>query len=136
MAVNLEQIGTRLSFFMKLKGVGLHEMGIQTETSEKVIQNIISGKNYVMEDLLVVLNHIPNLNPHWLIYGEGNIFRDEAADNTEHDKMALLKNRQKHLLEMQRLMEELDKIEKDRTDSSKSKIEQLKARIFDLTKEL
>lgn len=134
MAVNLDQIGARLSFYMKIKGLDIFTLGEQTNTSAVLISNIISGKNYCMDDLLAVLNKLPKLNPHWVIYGEGNIFREENIALSSLDAEHMHKNRMKHLLEMQKLLEVLDEIERTKTNTSK--IEELKARITSITKEL
>ena len=134
MAVNLDQIGARLSFYMKIKGLDIFALGEQTNTSAILISNIISGKNYCMDDLLAVLNKLPKLNPHWVIYGEGNIFKEENIALSSLDAEHMHKNRMKHLLEMQKLLEVLDEIERTKTNTSK--LEELKARITSLTKEL
>ncbi|PSR53983.1 hypothetical protein AHMF7605_10860 [Adhaeribacter arboris] len=134
MAVNLDQIGTRLSFYMRIKGLDVFVMGERTGTSAMLISNIISGKNYCMDDLLAVLNKLPNLNSHWVIYGEGNIFKEQNIPLSSIDAELMHKNRMKHLTEMQKLLEVLDEIE--RTKKNTSKIDELKARITELTKEL
>jgi len=133
MAANLEQIGTRLRFYMKMKGMDIFALGEFTNTSAILISNIIAGKNYSMDDLLEVLKNIPNLNPHWVIYGEGNIFKDEQAP-LPTDGQAINKNRLKHLQEMQQLLEKLDEIEK--LKRNKSQVADLRARITELTKKL
>lgn len=133
MAANLEQIGTRLRFYMKMKGMDIFALGEFTNTSAILISNIIAGKNYCMDDLLAVLKNIPNLNSHWVIYGEGNIFKDEQAP-VGLDGEAMNKNRLKHLQEMQHLLEKLDEIEKQK--KNKSQVADLRARITELTKKL
>jgi hypothetical protein len=133
MAANLEQIGTRLRFYMKIKGMDIFALGEFTNTSAILISNIIAGKNYSMDELLEVLKNIPNLNPHWVIYGEGNIFKDERA-SAQTDGTAMNKNRARHLQEMQQLLETLDEIEKSK--KNKNQIDDLRARITELTKKL
>ena len=133
MAANLEQIGTRLRFYMKIKGMDIFAMGEFTNTSAILISNIIAGKNYCMDDLLSVLNNIPNLNPHWVIYGEGNIFKSDTTP-ADADTATMQKHRLKHLQEMQHLLEALDAIEKSK--KNKSQIDGLKARITELTRKL
>ncbi len=133
MAANLEQIGTRLRFFMKIKGMDIFALGEFTNTSAILISNIIAGKNYCMDELLSVLNNIPELNPHWVIYGEGNIFKCEVTPH-DTDSATMQKNRVKHLQEMQQLLEALDAIEKSK--KNKSQIDDLKARITELTRKL
>ncbi len=134
MAVNLDQIGTRISFYMRIKGFDIFALGERTGTSAVLISNIISGKNYCMDDLLAVLNKLPDLNSHWVIYGEGNIFKEENIALSSLDAELMHKNRMKHLIEMQKLLEVLDEIE--RTKKNTSKLDELKARITELTKEL
>jgi hypothetical protein len=88
-----------------------------------------------MDELLAVLKNIPSLNPHWVIYGEGNIFKDESASlHADGANASINKNRAKHLLEMQQLLEKLDEIEKSKRN--RSQIDTLKARITELTKKL
>ena len=134
MAANLEQIGTRLRFYMKIKGMDIFALGEFTNTSAILISNIIAGKNYCMDDLLEVLKNIPNLNPHWVIYGEGNIFKDENTSFNINENVAFNKNRVKHLHEMQHLLEQLDTIEKSK--KNKSQLDELRSRITELTKNL
>ena len=133
MAANLEQIGTRLRFYMKIKGMDIFALGEFTNTSAILISNIIAGKNYSMDELLEVIKNIPNINPHWVIYGEGNIFRDDKTPAKAHSA-SMSKNRLKHLQEMQLLLEKLDEIEK--LKRNKSQIDDLRARITELTKKL
>ena len=135
MAANLEQIGTRLRFYMKIKGMDIFALGDFTNTSAILISNIIAGKNYSMDELLTVLNNIPNLNPHWVIYGEGNIFKEEKSSLHDDEANANIhKHRIKHLQEMQALLETLDEIEKSK--KNKSQLDVLRARITELTKKL
>jgi hypothetical protein len=133
MAANLEQIGTRLRFYMKIKGMDIFALGEFTNTSAILISNIIAGKNYCMDELLSVLKNIPNLNPHWVIYGEGNIFKSEHTP-ADADSAVMSKNRVKHLQEMQQLLETLDAMEQSK--KNRSQIDNLKARITELTKKL
>ncbi|WP_026462256.1 hypothetical protein [Adhaeribacter aquaticus] len=133
MAANLEQIGTRLQFFMKIKGMDIFALGEYTNTSAILISNIIAGKNYSMDELLEVLKNIPELNSHWVIYGEGNIFKDDKAP-VAADPITMAKNRLKHLQEMQQLLEKLDAIEK--VKKNKNQIDELRNRITELTKKL
>ena len=134
MAVNLEQIGTRLGFYMRIKGLDIFAMGERTNTSAALISNIVSGKNYSMDELLSVLNKLPSLNSHWVIYGEGNIFKEENIALSSLDAELMHKNRMKHLTEMQKLLEVLDEIE--RTKKNTTKVDELRARISELTKKL
>jgi hypothetical protein len=134
MAVNLEQIGARLRFYMKVKELGIYELGATTNTSSIQISKILSGKNYNMDDLLAVLKGLPELNTHWVIYGEGNMFKGDPALNQAHDSKLINKNRARHIMEMQKLMAEIDAMEKSK--DSKNQLTDLKARILQLTKEL
>jgi len=129
MAANLDQIGARFRFYMKIKELGIYELGILTGTSAVLISNIIAGKNYTMDELLKVLSELKDLNSQWVIYGDGNIFKQ-----TGQKSPISLEKRQQHLQEMQQLLEKLDNIE--RSKSNNSQIEELKARISALTTQL
>jgi len=129
MAANLEQIGARFSFYMKIKELGIYEIGVLTGTSAGLISNIIAGKHYTMDELLKVLFSLKELNAHWVIYGEGNMFK-----NGQHNGPIIPEKRAQHLLEVQRLLEKLDEIEKSK--ANRNQIEELKARIAALTTQL
>ena len=130
MAANLEQIGARFSFYMKIKELGIYEIGVLTGTPAGLISNIIAGKNYTMDELLKVLFSLKELNAHWVIYGEGNMFKNGQGQNGP----IIPEKRTQHLLEVQRLLEKLDEIEKSK--ANRNQIEELKARITALTTQL
>lgn len=129
MAANLEQIGARFRFYMKMKELGIYEMGVLTGTSAPLISNIMAGKNYTMDELLKVLTQIKELNAHWVIYGEGNIFKQAV-----HNGPIVPEKRMQHLQEMQQLLEKLDAIEKSK--ANRNQIDELRARIAALTTQL
>jgi hypothetical protein len=129
MATNLDQIGSRFRFYMKMKSQSIYEIGTLTNTSAVLISNIIAGKNYTMDELLKVLAGLKDLNAHWIIYGEGNIFKQE-----EHNGPILPEKRLQHLQEMQQLLAKLEAIEQSK--ANKNQIEELKARIAALTTQL
>ncbi len=129
MAANLEQIGARFGFYMKIKELGIYEIGVLTGTSAGLISNIIAGKNYTMDELLKVLFGIKELNAHWVIYGEGNMFKQNG-----HNGPIIPEKRHQHLQEVQLLLEKLDQIEKSKTNSNQ--IDALRARIAALTTQL
>lgn len=129
MATNLEQIGARFRFYMKIKELGMYEIGVLTGTSATVISNIMAGKNYTMDELLKVLAEIRDLNAHWVIYGEGNIFKQAS-----HHGPIVPEKRLQHLQEMQLLLAKLDAIEKSK--ANRNQIEELRARIAALTTQL
>ncbi|MFC5272143.1 hypothetical protein [Adhaeribacter terreus] len=129
MAANLEQIGARFRFYMKMKEMGIYEMGVLTGTSAPLISNIMAGKNYTMDELLKVLTQIKDLNAHWVIYGEGNIFKQAT-----HNGPIVPEKRMQHLQEMQLLLEKLDAIEKSK--ANRNQIDELRARIAALTTQL
>src|SRR5688572_16074317 len=134
MAVNLEQIGARLRFYMKLKELGIYELGASTNTSSIQISKILSGKNYAMDELLALLKGMPELNSHWVIYGEGNMFKGDPKHTQAHDSQIINKDRSKHIMEMQKLLAQLDEMEKTKDNSHQ--LDSLKARIKEMTKEL
>lgn len=129
MAANLEQIGSRFRFYMRMKNLSVYEVGKLAETTPAIITNIIAGKNYTMDEILKVLTYLKDLNAHWVIYGEGNIFKGSA-----HNGPIVPEKRIQHLQEMQQLLEKLEQIEKAK--GSKNQIEELKARISALTTQL
>jgi hypothetical protein len=94
-----------------------------------LISNIIAGKNYTMDELLKVLASLKDLNAHWVIYGEGNIFKQAVLNGP-----ILPEKRLQHLQEMQQLLAKLEAIEKSKANTNQ--IEELKARIAALTTQM
>lgn len=129
MAANLEQIGARFSFYLKIKELGIYEIAVLTGASPGQISNIVAGKNYTMDELLKVLTGLKELNAHWIIYGEGNMFKQSGQNGP-----ILPDKRHQHLLEVQQLLEKLDQIE--RSKANRNQIEELRARIAALTTQL
>lgn len=129
MATNLDQIGARFQFYMRIRNMNIYETATASNTSAVLISNIVAGKHYTMDDLLQVLAGLKDLNAHWVIYGEGNIFKQSG-----HNGPILADKRAKHLQEMQELLGKLDNIEKEK--GNRSQIDDLKARIAALTTQL
>src|SRR5690606_16734805 len=114
MAIDLQQIGKRFRFYTHLKEIEMDELISMTGSDEETLSNIISGQNYLLDDLVGIVKHFTDLNSQWLIYGEGSMFKPMDEDGNCHDspnKNCLKKDRSAYLKQMQNMLVELDAAE-------------------------
>lgn len=93
MAIDLQQIGKRFRFYTNLKELEMSQLQEMTSSSPELLSNIICGKNYLLDDLVAILKNFRDLNPQWIIYGEGSMFKPLNEDGTcqDHQKGCLKK---------------------------------------------
>jgi hypothetical protein len=134
MAVDLQQIGKRFRFYTHLKELELNDLEQMTGASPEVLSNIISGQNYLLDELVAILKHFSDLNSQWLIYGEGSMFKPMDENGTCHDnhKGCLKKDKAAYLKQMKDMLLELDAAEVAKghhadVEALKAKLNELKA---------
>jgi hypothetical protein len=134
MAIDLQQIGKRFRFYTNIKELEMPQLLEMTGSDETVLSNIICGKNYAMDELVTIVKHFKDLNPQWLIYGEGSMFKpmDENGACKDHQKGCLKKDKAAYLRQMQNMLIELDAAEVAKghhadVDALKAKLEEYKA---------
>ncbi|MBF9253182.1 hypothetical protein I2I11_07750 [Pontibacter sp. 172403-2] len=134
MAIDLQQIGKRFRFYTNLKELDMEQLKSMTGRDEKTLSCIISGQCYMLDDLVAILKHFPDLNSQWLIYGEGSMFKPMNEDGTCHDhqKGCLKKDKSAYLAQMKDMLQELDAAEVAQghtpdIEALKAKLDQLKA---------
>jgi hypothetical protein len=134
MAIDLQQIGKRFRFYINLKELEMEQLKSMTGSDENTLANIISGQNYLLDDLVAIVKNFKDLNPQWLIYGEGSMFKPMNADGTCHDhqKGCLKKEKAAYLKQMQNMLLELDAAEVAKghypdVDALKAKLDQYRA---------
>jgi hypothetical protein len=134
MAIDLQQIGKRFRFYTNLKELEMEQLISMTGSDETTLSNIISGKNYLLDDLVAIVKNFKELNPQWLIYGEGSMFKPMNEDGSCHDnhKGCLKNNKAAYLKQMKDMLIELDAAEvakghKPDVNALKAKLDQLKA---------
>jgi hypothetical protein len=133
MAINLQQISARLTFYMRIKELDKYQLSVLTQTPPALVGCILHGEEYNMDELLAFLKQLPDLNSRWVIYGEGNVFKSE--DHTlANGNDTLKKDRSAYLAEMQLLLQQLDDIEKQKQEQTH--LDQLRNKIRDLTKHI
>ena len=111
----LEEIGHRLAEFIKLKRIGVNELGRMTGTSGAQISNILKGKKYGIDKLLVILDYFPELNCYWLLNGSGDMIHDGTGLTTEESKQFgdLKVENARSKGEVEELRRQLESIHKD-----------------------
>jgi hypothetical protein len=134
MAIDLQQIGKRFRFYTNLKELEMPKLISITGSDETMLSNIICGKNYLLDDLVSIVKKFDDLNPQWLIYGEGSMFKPLNEDGTCQDsqKGCLKKDKAAYLNQMKNMLLELDAAEVAQghhadVDALKAKLDQLKA---------
>ena len=135
MAIDLQQIGKRFRFYTHLKELEIPEIQKITGSDTQVLENIICGQDYMLDELVAIIKHFPDLNSKWLIYGEGSMFKpmnqDGTCTNNHHPKDCLKKDKAQYLKQMQEMLMELDAAEvakghKPDMDALRAKIVELK----------
>ncbi|MEJ8802498.1 hypothetical protein [Pontibacter sp. H249] len=134
MAIDLQQIGKRFRFYTNLKELEMEQLKTMTGSDETTLANIISGQNYLLDDLVAIVKNFTDLNPQWLIYGEGSMFKPMSADGKCHDnhKSCLKKDKTAYLKQMKDMLIELDAAEVAKghhpdVEALKAKLDQYKA---------
>jgi hypothetical protein len=134
MAIDLQQIGKRFRFYTNLKELEMPQLLEMTGSDETVLSNIICGKNYMLDELVGIVKHFQDLNPQWLIYGEGSMFKPMDEDGTckDNPKGCLKKDKAAYLRQMQNMLIELDAAEVAKghhpdVEALKAKLEEYKA---------
>jgi len=83
----LIKVGERIDSYLKLKGIGINQLGRLTKTSGTQIVNIIQGKKFGLDKIYLLLEVLPDLSPNWLLFGEGDMLRESDSKMTVLDKV-------------------------------------------------
>lgn len=94
---------------MEKNKIGVNELGRLTNTSGAQISHIIKGKKYGVDKFLNILDIFPQLNPYWLIYGQGEMEFPSEVKSTSTITEAINKMRE-YQAENETLKGELDKV--------------------------
>ncbi|MER2997358.1 hypothetical protein [Pontibacter populi] len=134
MAIDLQQIGKRFRFYTHLNELEMDDLKAMTGSDEETLNHILNGSNIVLDELVAIVKHFPDLNPQWLIYGEGSMFKPKVNGEC-HDtpKNCLKKDKAAYLLQMKNMLLELDAAEVAKghhadVDALMSKLNELKAK--------
>ena len=83
----LIKVGERIDSYLKLKGIGINQLGRLTKTSGTQIVNIIQGKKFGLDKIYLLLEVLPDLSPNWLLFGEGEMLKESDVKVTALDKV-------------------------------------------------
>jgi hypothetical protein len=113
MAIDLQQIGKRFRFYTHLNELEMDDLKAMTGSDEETLNHILNGSNIVLDELVTIVKHFPDLNPQWLIYGEGSMFKPKDGNGNCHDtpKNCLKKDKAAYLQQMKNMLVELDAAE-------------------------
>lgn len=120
--IDISKVGKRLSEYLQSISIGTNETGRILGTSGSQVSNILNGRNFGVDKLLLILSHFPNLNPIWLLTGEGSMLHshDRATINEDNihysttgtgtytqERMARLEDEIKYLKNENKLLREM-----------------------------
>ncbi|GHA63940.1 hypothetical protein [Pontibacter akesuensis] len=134
MAIDLQQISKRFRFYTNLQELEMQDLKSITGSDEETLDCLLNGCNMPMDELVAIIKHFHDLNPQWLIYGEGSMFKpmDENGNCQEGQKGHLKKDKAAYLKQMQNMLIELDAAEvakghKPDVEALKAKLDEYKA---------
>ena len=71
------QVGKRLAQFLSSIKKTVNASARELDMHPSQLYNIVKGKNYGVTYLFQVLRYYKALNPMWLMYGEGEMYKDD-----------------------------------------------------------
>ena len=75
--MNLQEVGARLNEYLLIQRKSINSASKELEMHPSQVYNIVKGKNYGVTYLFRILAHYQDINPMWLILGEGKMLKDE-----------------------------------------------------------
>lgn len=78
--MSAKKFGERLHILSKRKGLSQADIYKATDSNSTTVSNAFSGKHYPRIDFVQsFLRAYPDVNGHWLLTGEGQMFLGESA---------------------------------------------------------
>lgn len=106
-----QNIKDRLFLYIEYKGISARRFSTECGFSANYATNISKG---IPEDKMNIISvHFPDLNPSWLMTGEGTMLRVDATASTEEEEIAKKTDMYKSM------MEELARIRKENEEKDK-----------------
>lgn len=104
-------IMTRLKEFISHKKLSMHKFGEMTSIAAGGISRAINaGGKYSMgiDKFMNIFTIFPELNPNWLLFGEGSMLKDDLEKSTGQSYRELLDNNERLEREVTRLTAKQD----------------------------
>ncbi|WP_028979009.1 hypothetical protein [Sporocytophaga myxococcoides] len=89
--IDLSLVGKRLKQFLDTKRMKINELGKASDTAGTQIYNIIKGKKYGVDKFISVVREVPDLNLYWLLFEEGEMYKNDNAVSDIREKPEYLK---------------------------------------------
>lgn len=89
--IDLSLVGKRLKQFLDTKRMKINELGKASDTAGTQIYNIIKGKKYGVDKFISVVREVPDLNLYWLLFEEGEMYKNEKEVGDIREKPEYLK---------------------------------------------
>ncbi|MBO9698693.1 MAG: hypothetical protein J7604_00720 [Sporocytophaga sp.] len=89
--IDLSLVGKRLKQFLDTKRMKINELGKASDTAGTQIYNIIKGKKYGVDKFISVVREVPDLNLYWLLFEEGEMYKNDHVASDIKDKPEYLK---------------------------------------------
>jgi len=89
--IDLSLVGKRLKQFLDTKRMKINELGKASDTAGTQIYNIIKGKKYGVDKFISVVREVPDLNLYWLLFEEGEMYKNDKVASDIKEKPEYLK---------------------------------------------
>ncbi len=89
--IDLSLVGKRLKQFLDTKRMKINELGKASDTAGTQIYNIIKGKKYGVDKFISVVREVPDLNLYWLLFEEGEMYKNDNVVSDIREKPEYLK---------------------------------------------
>ena len=77
----------RLKRLMQIKNLSPSQFGDEIKVQRSGMSHLISGRNKPsLEFILKILNHFPDVNPDWLLFGNEPVYRDGNSNLSFEEK--------------------------------------------------
>lgn len=107
-----QSIKERLLFFINSLNLGKSQFENRCGLSHGWVNSV--GKTIMPDKLERISLHFPDLNPSWLMTGEGTMLRVDATASTEEEEIAMKTDMYKAMTEeLARLRKELEEARED-----------------------
>ncbi|PKP26626.1 MAG: XRE family transcriptional regulator [Bacteroidetes bacterium HGW-Bacteroidetes-2] len=114
---NFEDIGERFKQYLIYSNLGVNKAAEKLGFSGSQVSNINNGKVFGSDKLFKILNVFSDINPTWLLTGEGDMLRE-----TTKESVSTIDEKDRYIIDLQKrhiekLEEEIQHLKKEQKSS-------------------
>lgn len=89
----LEAVTERIFQFVEQEGLTYADFAASLDIGSAVVSHMKNGRNKVSLNVYAkILSSFPKLNPDWLLFGEGTMYRDDSSNNNGQQAVTVQPN--------------------------------------------